>query len=317
MPRILLVKTSSLGDVVHNLPVASDIAAAVPDAQIDWAVEESFSAIPRLHPHVKRVVPVALRRWRRTWFRPSTWREIGQLREALRAARYDAVIDTQGLLKSALVAASAGGRRYGLDWASSREPLRPFYDCTFRVLRSAPAVERNRTLAARALRYTPLPAARFGIRASEAARPRLATSRYAVLVHATSAREKLWPETHWIALGAALRERDLTCVLPWGSAAEGLRSVRLASRIADAVVPPQLKLAEVAALLGGASAVVGVDTGLTHLAGALGVPTVGIYTATDPALTGLYGCERATNVGGIGVVPAVEGVARELDRLMR
>src|SRR5690242_19863115 len=120
MPRILLVKTSSLGDIVHNLPVASDIARALPGAEIDWVVEESMAKLPALHVSVSRVIPVAIRRWRRGAFQASTWREIRDFSDTLRATRYDAVIDTQGLFKSALIASSARGRRYGFSWRASR-----------------------------------------------------------------------------------------------------------------------------------------------------------------------------------------------------
>src|SRR5690349_6518536 len=126
--RILLVKTSSLGDVIHNLPVASDIRAALPHAVIDWAVEESYAAIPALHPAVTRVLPVALRRWRGGWLRGAVRDEIRGFFAALRATAYDVVIDTQGLVKSAVIAWRARGMRHGLDFASSREPLALFYD---------------------------------------------------------------------------------------------------------------------------------------------------------------------------------------------
>src|SRR5688500_9903662 len=147
MPRVLLVKTSSLGDVVHNLPVVSDIAAAIPGAEIDWVVEDTFAAVPKLHPDVRRVLPVSLRGWRRRWWQRETWREIACFGRALRRERYDAVLDTQGLLKSALVTRAAHGTRYGLDWRSSREPLFAFYDRTLSIPRAQPAIERNRQLA--------------------------------------------------------------------------------------------------------------------------------------------------------------------------
>src|SRR5215207_9889416 len=118
MRHILLVKTSSLGDVVHNFPVVSDIAAALPGARIDWVVEESFAGLPPLHPAVTRVVSIAVRRWRQAWWKRHTRREISAFVDALRAVRYDAIVDTQGLLKSAIVARAARGVRYGLDWAS-------------------------------------------------------------------------------------------------------------------------------------------------------------------------------------------------------
>jgi heptosyltransferase I len=315
MPRILLVKTSSLGDVVHNLPVVGDIHRALGGAEIDWVVEEALTALPALHPGVARTIPAAIRRWRTSWWRHTTRSEVAVFLRTLRAARYDAVIDTQGLLKSALIARAAHGARYGFDWESSREPLRLFYGETFRIPRAEHAVERNRVLAGRALRYTPPACLEYGIRV-ESRRPGwLATPAYAVFVHATSAREKLWPEERWAALGEALAARDFSAVLPWGSEEERARSERLAKVIPEALVPPKLAILDIASLLAGARCVVGVDTGLTHLAGALGRPAIGVYTATDPQRTGLYGCPHGTNVGGIGAQPRVGEVLDALARV--
>src|SRR5687768_13752384 len=136
MPRVLLVKTSSLGDVVHNLPVASDLAGAMPGVAVDWVVEEAFESIPALHPGVGEVIPVCVRRWRSAPWQSATWRQLRAFVARLRSVSYDAVIDTQGLLKSAIVARFARGRRFGLDWSSSREPLFMFYDRTIRVPRA-------------------------------------------------------------------------------------------------------------------------------------------------------------------------------------
>jgi heptosyltransferase I len=312
MPLVLLVKTSSLGDVVHNLPVVSDLSANLPAAQIDWAVEETFDAIPRLHPNVRRVIPVAIRRWRGQWHTRKVRDEVAAFLGRLREERYDAIIDTQGLFKSAFIARAARGKRFGLDWKSSREPVFPFYDRTFRVPRIAHAVERNRTLAARVLSYAPPTRVDYGIGSSGAQYPWLPET-YALFLHGTSAAEKLWAEEDWIALGRALAERGVAAVLPWGNADERVRSERLARAIPGAVVPPWLALSELSGVVGGARYAVGVDTGLTHLAGALGVPTVGIYNATEPARTGLYGCARGVNVGGVAMPPRVEEVLRAIE----
>ena len=319
--RILLVKTSSLGDVVHNLPVASDLHARFPGARIDWAVEESFADIPRLHPAVGEVVPVALRRWRRTLLRRDTRQALAALRARLRRAGYDYVIDTQGLFKSAILSCLAPGRRIGLDWVSSREPLRPFYHRTYRVPWGQHAVVRNRQLAAEALGYAADTPVDYGIAApaldgSATWAAPIRDRPYAVLLHATSAQRKLWPEQQWIELAGHLQQRGLACVLPWGSDAEHARSRRLAEPIPDSVVPPRLSLTELAALLGHAQLVIGLDTGLSHLAAALGTPTVGIYVATEPDATGLYAASRARNVGGQGAVPALaEVICAERDLL--
>jgi heptosyltransferase I len=310
MRRLLLVKTSSLGDVVHNLPVVSDLHARYPDLEIDWAVEESFAEIPVLHPAVSNVIPVAPRRWRKSLASRRSWREMLALRRLLQSRAYDAVLDTQGLLKSAVIARMAPGQRFGLDWSSSREPLWPFYDVTFRVRWSLHAVERNRQLAAQALGYTPPSEVDYGIGgvSPSVEVPTQPDGRYAVLLHATSARSKLWPEHQWVKLADHLMQRGLRVVLPWGSEQEQARSERIAGLLKHATVPARLSLSEAAALLRGAQSVFGVDTGLTHLAVALGRPTVGIYCATDPAATGLYGSAATANVGGKDGPPPVATV---------
>jgi heptosyltransferase-1 len=315
-PHILLVKTSSLGDVLHNLPVVSDIARHYPNAQIDWVVEEGFAALPRLHPAVRNVIPVAVRRWRGRLLSAAAWREIAAFRNTLAAQRYDVAIDTQGLLKSALLMLGAQGLRCGFDRDSAREPLAArLYQRTFPVATGQHAVERNRQLAAQALGYPLEGKAEYGILPPAISRPDwLAKGPYAVLLHATSRADKLWDEANWIALGHHLHERSIRCVLPWGSAAEQARSLRLAAAIPGAVAPPRLNLNEVGALLGGAQAVIGVDTGLAHLAAALGVPTVGIYTSTDPALTGLYAGRCAVNLGNIGRAPDTAAIIDALQQ---
>lgn len=318
MPRVLLVKTSSLGDVVHNLPVVSDLVAMQPALTIDWVVEEAFAAIPRLHPGVSRVLPVAVRRWRRAPWRFDVRAEICRFLHDLRGVSYDAVIDTQGLLKSAWIARAAHGVRHGLDRASSREPLAWFYDHTHRVPWGQHAVERNRSLAAQAMGYSLATPARYGIAAATKEFARLSDALpYAVLLHATSAERKLWPEASWVELGRRFAARGVVCVLPWGAEAERLRSERLALQIPQAIVPERMDLAALAAFLAKARVVVGTDTGLSHLAGAVGVPTVGLYCATDPAATGLHACARAINLGGIGAPPTVADVIRAVDGLLQ
>ena len=315
MLRVLLVKTSSLGDVVHNLPVASDIRSRVPDSSIDWAVEEAYAPLVRLHPAVGRVIPVAIRRWRSRMSSRSTWCEIGALRRSLRAERYDAIIDTQGLIKSALIARAARGRRHGFGFRSAREALAPLlYDITHHVEGAQHAVVRNRALAAMALGYRAEAPADYGIAAGSDRSP--VEGQYAVLLHATSRSEKLWPEEHWVALGANLQARGYRSVLPWLSDVERSRSLRIASALDRVWIPAAPTTLEImVALLGGAGVVIGVDTGLLHLAAALAVPVAAIYCATDPALTGVYGAPRARNLGGPGRMPAVAQVVAALTEL--
>lgn len=311
--RILIVKTSSLGDVIHNLPVVSDIRRHFPDAAVDWCVEENFAAIPRLHPGVVGIVPLAIRRWRKALFSAATWREIGAFRSALQAKAYDAVIDTQGLLKSAVVARRARGPLAGYAADSAREPVAArFYDRRFSVATDAHAVVRNRRLVAAALGYAVDDAPDYGIAAAPADFPWLPAQPYVVFLTATSRDDKLWPESHWLELGRQLNALGYAAVLPGGSAVERGRAARLAAAIPGAVAAPPLSIPQLAALLAGSRAAVGVDTGLTHLAVALKIPTVALYTATDPGLTGVLGAGFHRNLGGKAQVPAPAAVLAEV-----
>jgi heptosyltransferase-1 len=307
--KILLVKTSSLGDVVHNFPVVRDVRARFPAARIDWMVEEAYAPLVRMHPGVDDVIPVAVRRWRRRLLRASTWSELAQWRERLRAGTYDAVIDTQGLVKSAVLARVSRGVRHGYDAATAREPFAArFYDVTHHVERGQHAVVRNRVLAGAALGYVPGEAADYGFPAQS-----LEPTREVVLLHSTSRADKQWPEADWIELGRELESRGYTAVLPWGSAAERSRSERLAGSLAHATVPTALGFDELSALFLRSGAVIGVDTGLVHLAAALGKPVVAIYRTTDPRLTGTYGARRARNLGAPGKRVSPEDVLQALD----
>lgn len=321
MLKILLVKTSSMGDVVHNLPMVSDLRRHFPDAQIHWVVEEAYQAIPAMHPGVSKIITVALRRWRKTLWKAQTWKELADFSRRLRGERYDFILDSQGLIKSALIARLAkGGRRCGLGRGSAREFMPLFYDRTFDIPWTLHAVQRTRSLAAQALGYSLEGGADYGISATPAVFQWLKRP-YAVLLHSSSDENKLWPESHWIELGARLHQYGLACILPWGSNDERERSERLAYRIEQAAVehvevPPQLALNDAASLLAGAEVVIGVDTGLTHLAAALDVPVVGIYCASRPEETGIYSAS-AVNIGGINQPPTAAVVIAEVERMMR
>jgi heptosyltransferase-1 len=318
MPKILLVKTSSMGDVIHNLPVVSDIRAHFPEAEIDWVVEESFAGIPALHPGVGEIIPVAVRRWRKNLFSRTVHVEISAFVTRLRSKTYDVVLDTQGLIKSALITRLAQGARCGFDRHSAREPLAAlFYDETLRIAKNQPAVVRNRLLAGLAFGYSPDDPVNYGIAAPSLALPWLTSAPFVVLLHATSRDDKLWPEADWVALGAYLAGMGIACVLPWGSAAEQQRSQRLAERIPNAVVPPALSLGQAATLLSRSLAAVGVDTGLVHLAAALNVPAIAIYCASDPGLTGLYTSGQAINLGRSGMPPDTASVIDALNGMVK
>jgi heptosyltransferase-1 len=313
MPDILLIKTSSLGDVVHQMPAVTEARRRRPDARLTWVVEEPYAPLVALHPAVDAVLPVASRRWRAALHRPGTWREIGAFRRALRARRYDVVVDTQGLFRTAIMAKLANGRRHGYDAASAREAwAAAFYDVRHRVDGALHAVVRNRLLTGLALGYAPAGDDDFGLDRARLARP--AAGRTAVLLHATARAEKEWPQERWIALARAVQARGYETVVPWGTAAERARSEHI-SAATHGRVPQRQPLDEVARMLAGAALVVGVDTGLLHVAAALGVPLVAVFVGSDPALTGPRGTGPIALVGAGGAMPAVDDVVAAADRV--
>src|SRR5467141_177151 len=241
MSDILFIKTSSLGDVIHHMPALTDRRRHRPQARFCWVVEEAFAPLVRIHPAVADVIPVASRRWRERLLASATWREIAGFGRALRARCYEHVIDTQGLLRSAVIARLASGRRHGYDARSIREPAASFlYDVKHRVARDLHAVTRNRMLTGLALGYAPNGAVDFGLSRKDIAAT--AASPYAILLHATARPEQEWPEASWIALGRALSARGGSLLLPWGTQAERARSTRMAAALSNARAPERQPL---------------------------------------------------------------------------
>jgi len=306
--RLLVVKTSSMGDVVHTLPAISDIRRAFPVAHIDWLVEASFAAIPRMHAGVTRVLPMQWRRWRKKLGASATWQAMRELRGQLREQPYDCVIDFQGLLKSAIWARQANGPVLGYDRASAREALATFfYARSAKVPRELHAVQRCRLLAAAHLGYPPpetLPT--FGLQPPQktAWRPR---GDCAALIPCASRPEKIWPEARWIAVGRRLKSMGLSPLVVWGTEEEQVRAERIAAGC-EGEVPPFMNVQDMAALLATARRVVGLDTGFTHLAAAMGKPTIGIYCDHEPGLAGIVGPGGVASVGGKGQVPSQQEV---------
>ncbi len=311
--RLLIVKTSSMGDVVHATAVLSDIRRQLPQAQVDWLVEPAFAAIPQMHPALHRTLVLPWRKWRHGLVRRATWQAMGALRDELRAARYDLVLDLQGLLKSALWARQAGAPVAGYDRASIREPAAAWlYQRQSAVPLALHAVQRCRLLAAAQLGYAaPDQPPQFGLRPPPAAWKVAAP--YAVLIPNASRPEKLWPERHWVAVGRRLLENGMTPVVLWGRPDEQTLAERIAASC-EGDVPPFLKVGEMAAVLAGARQVVGLDTGFTHLAAAFGRRTLGIYCDHDPGLAGITGTGRVASIGGKGQVPSRSEVMALLDR---
>ena len=317
--RVLLVKLSSMGDVLHNLPVVSDLARAFPGIDIDWVTEATYAELVALHPDVRRVIPVQLRNLKKRWWSPTAWSAFFDAKVPLSGQAYDTILDTQGLIKSALVARWADGPIAGFSRETAREPLATrAYDRHIDVPRELHAVERNRRLASGIFGYPLTEQVDYGLRLPTIAAT--APRRDVVFLHATSRADKMWPEQNWIALGRRLRENGFGVVLPWGNDAERHTSERIATEIPAAIVPPAMTLIEAAHMLAQANAVIGVDTGLAHLSVALARPTVGLYLTTSPALTGLYGNRFAINVGGGSVqhpaTPTVDEVLRALDAVL-
>lgn len=312
MTDILFIKTSSLGDVVHHMPSVTDAARAVPDARISWVVEEAFAPLARLHPDVSEVIPVATRRWRRHPLRSGTWREIAALRAQFAETPFDLSIDTQGLIRSALIGRFSQGVRHGYDRVSIREPFASkFYDVTHQVSRDLHAIDRNRLLTAKALGYTVTSGLDYGL--SRMAPP---MTHEVVLLHATSRALKEWSEANWISLGDWLQRRGFDVLLPAGSDTELARSERLSAAIPRSRVIDRAPLDHVARMIASAAFVVGVDTGLLHLAAAYQTPLVGIFCATDPALTGPRGNGPIRIVGDQNGAPSLADVIAAAEHVL-
>ena len=288
--RVLLVKTSSLGDVIHALPALTDAARAIPGITFDWVVEEGFAEIPTWHPSVGNVIPVAIRRWRKNLWQTIKSGEWRRFKQRLRAEKYDLVIDAQGLLKSAWLTRYVKAPVAGFDRDSAREPLASrFYQRRLAVARGQHAVERLRQLFAVALGYDlPKGLGDYGLDVDRLVElPR--QKPFVLFLHGTTWDTKHWPEVYWRDLAIRMGHLGVQVRLPWGNPAEKARAERIARELPHVVVLPKLNLAGVAKVLAGASACVAVDTGLGHLAAALDVPTISLFGPTNPGLTGAYG----------------------------
>jgi len=327
--RVLLIKTSSLGDVVHTLPALSDAQRAIPGIQFDWVVEEGFAEIPAWHPAVAQVIPVAIRRWRKNLLQTLRSGEWRRFKARLRETRYDLVIDAQGLLKSAWLTRYVKAPVAGLDRDSAREPMASrFYDRRYTVPRDQHALERVRQLFAQALGYElPQAIGDYGLDRAQLAAP--GEEPYLLFLHGTTWPSKHWPEAYWRELAERMSAFGWAIRLPWGNAEEKARAERIAEGIAGASVLPRLNLGGVAKVVAGARACVAVDTGLGHLAAALDVPSISLYGPTLPGRVGAYGrsqvhlCASGPNAGkGNRHTPCFddllpERVASELKALLR
>ncbi|HGY3718333.1 TPA: lipopolysaccharide heptosyltransferase RfaC [Citrobacter gillenii] len=307
--RVLIVKTSSMGDVLHTLPALTDAQQAIPGIQFDWVVEEGFAQIPSWHSTVDRVIPVAIRRWRKAWFSAPIKAERKTFRDTVRLQQYDVIIDAQGLVKSAaLVTRLARGIKHGMDWSTAREPLASlFYNRKHHIARQQHAVERTRELFAKSLGYTkPQSQGDYAIAQHFLNDLNANAGQYAVFLHATTRDDKHWPEANWRELIGLLNNAGIRIKLPWGAPHEEARAKRLAEGFSYVDVLPRMSLEEIASVLAGAKFVVSVDTGLSHLTAALDRPNITLYGPTDPGLIGGYGKNQYTQQSQSGKLQDLE-----------
>lgn len=319
--RILVIKTSSMGDVIHTFYALTDALKVYPNLEVDWVVEESFAQLPILHPAVKRVFPIAIRRWRKSLFKTLLKGEIKHIKQQIKTQKYECIIDAQGLLKSAWLTRWNKAGVYGYDKASIKEPVASFfYDHTITVSKSLHAVERIRTLFANTLNYAlpketgtctlSIPKAVMEI--VQKSCPTIPENSI-MLIHGTTWASKHVPEVWWEGLIARLNEAGKTVVLPWSNHIEKERASRLALKARHSIVLPKLNLMQFSAVLIRMQSVVAVDTGPAHLAAALGVKTVGLYGATQSGLTGLYGVHVTSVQASLQCSPCMKKECRFKD----
>jgi heptosyltransferase-1 len=327
--KILLVRVSSLGDVLHNLPIVADILRHDPAAQIDWVVEEGYVSLVRLNPHVRKVIPFALRRWKKGLGNAAVRAEFRAFFRELRFDAYDYVFDTQGLIKTGIIMAAARVRKGGLKVGMANGTEDSGYEGVSRIFhtRSVPvalrthAVARGRQVVASVLGYEVSAPPDFGLSAPDpAARPAwMPPGDYTVFFHATAGATKRWDAPNWIRLGQGLAAlpTPLPILLPWGSAREKLDAEQLAAALPNAVVLPKLSMMDAVELARHARLAVGVDTGLTHIAAAFVRPTIEIYVDSPRWKTEGNWSPNIVNLGDGGAPPKVDEVLAAARRLLQ
>jgi heptosyltransferase-1 len=302
----------------------ADVHRHFPDAKIDWVVEEAYSGLVALNPHVRTVIPIALRRWRKDFVSASVRAEIGAFCCELRSVEYDLILDTQGLIKTSLVMRSArlapGGRRVGLANAtedSGYEPLsRLFHTISVPVALRTHAITRCRIVAAEALGYSLPEGTDFALAPPRCNEALWQANTYTVFFHGTAGADKQWSVSSWRSVAQALAARNMQVLLPWGNKEERERANQIAAQIPNAEVLPPLTLLEAVALAHGATLAIGVDTGLTHIAAAYCRRTIELYIATPRWKTEGYWSSDVINLGDTNAPPSVPEVLAALDRLL-
>jgi len=288
--RVLIIKMSSLGDIIHTFPALTDAARHIPGIQFDWVVEKSFQELPKLHKQVQEVIVLSLRQWRHRLVDAWQQNEIQSAFHLLRKQSYDYVIDAQGLLKSGLIGILAKGKCVGFDKYSAREPLvSVLYQKKYRVMKNLHAVTRLRQLFAQGLGYSvPQDTANFEIDTTFLPLWKQ-DNPYCVFLHGTTWTTKHWPDRYWESLAAMLVKRGLKVYLPYNNQIEYARAHQIQAKVPGVEILPRLTLLEIGGLLQKAHSVIGVDTGLVHLSAALNVPTLSLYGPSDPLKSGPIG----------------------------
>ncbi|MES2324732.1 MAG: lipopolysaccharide heptosyltransferase I [Pseudomonadota bacterium] len=319
--NILLVRVSSLGDVLHNLPMVADLLRHHPDANIDWVVEEGYVSLVRLNPHVRKIIPWGLRRWRKNLGKKETRAEIRAFFRTLREQEYDYVFDTQGLLKTGIIMGAARGRHKvglanGSEGSGYEGISRLFHNRSIALDPRTHAVARGRMVAAAALGYSAAGAPDFGLPGPDTAnRPDwMPIVDYAVFFHGTARDAKKWAPENWIATGRALA--PMPVLLAWGSPSEKLEAEHLAASLPNARVLPKLSMDAAVTLARNAALAIGVDTGLTHIAAAFLRPTVEIYADSPKWKTEGNWSPRIINLGDKGAPPSADEVLAAVRRLL-
>jgi len=323
--KVLLIRVSSLGDVLHNMPIVADILRHFPTAQIDWVVEEGFVDLVKLNPHVRHIIPFALRRWRKSLFSKSVRAEMAAFKKSLQSETYDVILDTQGLLKTGVIMGLANGAikaglANGTEGSGYEALSRIFHTLSVPVGPRTHAVLRGRLVASQALGISEnlkqIPPV-FGLTTpSTNAADWLPANDYVVFFHGTAGAAKKWPAHDWINLGKHLHQRKYPLLLAWGNKTEHLEAEQLAAHIPGAKVLPKLSMLEAITLAQRAALVVGVDTGLTHIAAAYERPTVEIYSASPRWKTEGNWSDKIINLGDKGSPPSASDVIIAVDQLI-
>ncbi len=290
--KALIIKLSSMGDLIHTLPALTDAKKAIPAIEFDWVAEPAFAEIPTWHPSVNRVIEAPIRQWKRNKWQAFRAGAIKQFKQSLRQTDYDLIIDAQSALKTAIISTQAAGPRAGMDKQSVREyGAQWFYQQRYFIDKNQHAINRTRQLFARALNYPePESSPDFGINRNQLTEPPVTLpEKYIVCVHGTTWKTKHWQQTHWQTLINIITKNNLSVVLLFGNENEKKRSEQLAKNNKNVLVMPKLSLSECATVIANAKAAVCVDTGLGHLAAALNTPAVHLYGPTDPKKIGATG----------------------------